>query len=214
MHDTNITTFYLVRHGETDWNKKKIIQGQTDTSLNQTGEEQAKKAAEKLQDIKFDLAFSSDLLRAKRTAEIIALEHNLEVKTTKLLRERNFGTLQGEPTDILHSHIQLLKALTHQQRQKYKIDEHFESDEEFTTRMFTFVRETALAYPKKIILVGTHGGVLRHILIRLGELTYEQADQQTFINAGYIKLTSDGVDFFVQEIVGLQQRKIDSAIEL
>ena len=87
----NLTTIYIVRHGETNQNVKRIIEGHGDTPLNENGEMQAKLISEKLRHVQFDLAFSSDLLRAKRTAEIIALEHNLLVETTRLLRERYYG---------------------------------------------------------------------------------------------------------------------------
>ena len=81
-------TIYLVRHGETDNNVNDIIQGQMKgISLNTTGKDQAKLAALKLKKIKFDAIYSSDLLRAKQTAQIINLEHNLAIKTHKALRE-------------------------------------------------------------------------------------------------------------------------------
>jgi broad specificity phosphatase PhoE len=83
MKNNTMTTFYLVRHGETDWNKQRIIQGQEDIPLNETGIQQAENAAKLMKSIPFDLAYSSDLMRAKRTTEIIALEHNLAVEATR-----------------------------------------------------------------------------------------------------------------------------------
>lgn len=207
MNKLKPTTFYLVRHGQTDWNKERKIQGQLDIPLNETGEQQAKDLAKALKKIKMDLAFSSDLLRAKRTAEIIALEHKLAIQTTKLLRERNFGNLQGGPSSAFITHTKLMQKLIHEKRLQYKIDTNIESDEEVITRVITFLRETALAYPDKNILVGTHGGILRTILIHLGELTYEQADKIHISNGAYVKLDTDGVDFFVKEIIGLIEKE-------
>ena len=84
----NLTsTIYLVRHGETEWNTEGRLQGQKDSFLTAKGEKQAAQTAEKLKGVKFDAIFSSDLLRAKRTAEIIKLERQLEINTTKALRE-------------------------------------------------------------------------------------------------------------------------------
>lgn len=204
---SNLTTFYLIRHGETDWNNKNILQGHTDIPLNEVGERQAKELAKTLNHIDFDLAFSSDLVRAKRTAEIILLEKKLAVEVTKVLRERNFGKLEGGPTDALHAQFALLKGLTPLERSQHRIDTDVETDEEVTTRLITFMRETAVTHPGKTILVGTHGGVLRTLLIHFGSLTYEQSDNSFVLNGAYIKVESDGVDFFVKEISGVKPKK-------
>ena len=203
----NLTTFYLVRHGETDWNRRRLIQGQTDTILNEEGEEQARIIAEKFKNLELDLAFSSDLLRAKRTAEIIALEHQLAVQATERLRERKFGPLEGQPSDILLTHAKLMLTLSEEQRKQIRIVPEAESDDEFAWRVITFLRETAIAYPEKNILATTHSGVLRILIIHLGFMTYEEFDTMRFINGGYLELETDGVDFFVKEIHGLVPRK-------
>jgi uncharacterized phosphatase len=203
----NLATFYLVRHGETDWNKNRLIQGQKDTSLNEHGEEEAKAIAEKFKNLDLELAFSSDLLRAKRTAEIIALEHQLAVQVTEQLRERRFGSLEGEPYEILITHEILMKELNEQERKNLRIAPDAESDEEFALRVTTFLRETAVAYPGKTILAATHSGVLRILLIHLGFMTYEEFDTMRFINAGYVELESDGIDFFIKEMHGLVPRE-------
>ena len=132
----NLATFYLVRHGETDWNKEGILQGQTDTLLNDLGVVQAKEAAELLKNVTFDLAFSSDLLRAKHTAEIIASEHNLTVETTKLLRERNFGSLTGKQYKIVKNHFTKMISIGEHERKKYRVVADAENDEELTAKNF------------------------------------------------------------------------------
>ena len=62
---------YIVRHGETDWNKEHRIQGHVDIPLNDQGKLDAKKAKDKLKKVKFDVVFSSPLSRAYETAKII-----------------------------------------------------------------------------------------------------------------------------------------------
>src|SRR5574340_48950 len=89
-------TLYIVRHGQTEWNVKKLMQGHTDIPLNKEGETQAREMAKKLRRIHFAAAYSSDLLRAKQTAELITLEKKIVVKTTKALRERFYGRLEGK----------------------------------------------------------------------------------------------------------------------
>lgn len=202
----NMTTFYLVRHGETYWNKKRIIQGQIDVPLNATGEQQAKDAAKNFKKIKFDLAFSSDLLRAKRTTEIIALEHKLAVETTELLRERHFGELQKKPSATLQTLFKLMQEMTDEQRKKHVFAPGVESDDKVIGRILTYLRETAITYPGKTILVGAHGGILRILLVHLGYYTYAEADQSRVRNTAHLVLETDGVDFFVKKVVGLEKR--------
>lgn len=205
MPKQNLTTFYIVRHGQTDWNAKKIIQGQLDIPLNEIGEKQAQKVAEKFKDIKFDLAISSDLMRAKRTAELITLEHKLAIETTNKLRERTFGEFEGKPSTVFFTYIDKLNELEHKERLHNKPYETFESDNEVTTRTITFLRETAVANPGKTVLVTTHGGVQRMILLHLGHFDYKTIEAYHFDNLSYIKLTSDGVDFFVEELSGIEK---------
>ena len=62
---------YFVRHGETDWNKERKIQGQVDIPLNEFGRHLARETAKGLRDVPFDVCFTSPLGRARETAEII-----------------------------------------------------------------------------------------------------------------------------------------------
>lgn len=87
----NYCTFYIVRHGETEWNVKGLVQGHTDIPLTKKGKRQARQLAKKLSRINFNAVFSSDLLRAKQTAQLIALEKKIAVKTTQALREETDG---------------------------------------------------------------------------------------------------------------------------
>lgn len=89
---------YLIRHGETEWNHLRKMQGQMDIPLNEYGIELAEKTAEGMKDIKFDRIFASPLVRAKKTAEIIAANSCVEVETDDRLKEINFG--EGEGSDI------------------------------------------------------------------------------------------------------------------
>ena len=90
--ETDIT---LIRHGETDWNRKMQYQGQTDIPLNKKGNSQAEKLAEYLAGENFDFIYSSDLKRAAGTAEIIASRLKMNLVTIKGLREMSFGDWEG-----------------------------------------------------------------------------------------------------------------------
>ena len=200
----NLTTFYLVRHGNTEWNVKRLLQGHSDSPLTNEGLEQAKNLAIEFRNIKFDRIFSSDLLRAKRTAEIIVLEHKIAVEATQLLRERSYGNLEGQPAAEFEKVDAILDKLTDEERYTYKYKE-LETDEEIVTRFITFMREIAISNPNKNILIVTHGGSMRALLKRLGYGTYEELKHGAVKNGAWVKLETDGVDFFVKETKGVNK---------
>lgn len=197
--------FYIVRHGETEWNVKRLLQGQGDSPLTAVGEEQIRELAKELSEIEFHQAFASDLLRAKRTAEILAIERELVVNTTHLLRERSFGKYEGRSRGEFEQEnrelLERYQKLTEAEQRKFKYAADMESDEEVVTRLLLFLRETAVAYPGKNILVATHAGVLRILLQHLG---YAVRHGRGMVgNGAYIKLLSDGVEFEVREMKGI-----------
>lgn len=163
-----------------------------------------KEVAEQFKDVHFDLAFSSDLLRAKRTAEIIKAERNLEIKTTEILRERYFGKYEGATFDAVKAYDSLKDKLEDQERYVFT-DGEVESDEQIVTRLTTFIRETAITHPGKSILVATHGSLIRVFLIRLGYGTYKSLDHGAISNVAWLKLETDGVDFFLKEVEGVRK---------
>ncbi len=87
---------YLIRHGQTDWNKLGLIQGRTDNKLNDLGKKQAKDIVFKLKEKKFNALISSSLSRANQTLNIIKkdLNINLENKIVDGFIERDFGELE------------------------------------------------------------------------------------------------------------------------
>jgi broad specificity phosphatase PhoE len=85
-----------IRHGETDWNLERKPQGSCDTELNATGLAQAERLAKRLADEPCDIIFTSDLLRAKKTAEIINTRHGVELVASSKLRESSFGEFEGK----------------------------------------------------------------------------------------------------------------------
>ena len=197
-------TIYIVRHGETDWNVKRRIQGILDIPLNKKGEDQAKEMAEKLTNVKFDTVFSSDLIRAKRTAEIITLEKKLAIQTTKALRERYFGKYQGRSFLANKELIQLINNSKTAMGMEAK---EVEDDEKIISRLITFLREIAVTYLGKTVLMVSHGGAMRTLLIHLGFASYENFSEGGIDNLSYIKLKSDGVEFFIEKTEGIRTIK-------
>ena len=86
---------YLIRHGRTDWNDLHKLQGRTDVPLNDEGRRMAEEARKEYLDVHFDICFSSPLIRAKETAEILLRDRNIPVLTDDRLMEMSFGSFEG-----------------------------------------------------------------------------------------------------------------------
>src|SRR3990167_1331844 len=145
------TTFYIVRHGQSTGNINNIIQGHLDHPLSELGKKQAKERAKSFSNIKFDLVFSSDLLRARQTAEIIVLKHKLVVSTTHSLRERYYGKFQGLSFSALPTPIKKIfdqwQSLSSKEWLIHRIDDSVETGEEMLNRFMKFIRELAIFNP-------------------------------------------------------------------
>lgn len=87
---------YIVRHGETIWNKEKRLQGTSDIELNEEGRRLAKETGKNLWNVKFDAVYASSLKRAYQTAELIMLGRQIPVIRDDRIREIGFGVLEGK----------------------------------------------------------------------------------------------------------------------
>lgn len=92
MHPERV---YMVRHGETDWNRDKRAQGHADIPLNEAGLRQARAIAERLRSVAIEAVYSSDLRRAAQTAAVIGEAVGVEPLLTPAFREMNIGALEG-----------------------------------------------------------------------------------------------------------------------
>jgi broad specificity phosphatase PhoE len=207
MNSKNFTTIYIVRHGETEWNVQGLLQGQMDSPLTIAGKDQARLLGQELAHVQFDAVFSSDLERTKKTAEIIGLEKKLAVKTTEALRERAFGTFEGKKYAVLEEELKDLIAeyetLQDKEKLTFRFRDDMETEEEVLIRFLRFLREIGVAYSGKTVLLVTHGGTMRTLLVHLGFGTYKQLHHSAVKNGGYLVLESDGVEFFIKETKGI-----------
>jgi|GEM_PF-198528 len=205
----NICTLYLVRHGETEGNAARRVQGQTDTPLTVKGLDQAREVAATFKDLSFSAIYSSDLLRAHRTAEVIKLDRELEVRTSKLLRERAYGSLEGKSIAeyrlFADEHLLRIEGLNEEQRWHYKKALDIESDQELVSRLMIYLREIALAHRGQTVLVVSHSGAMRLFLQRLKYLPEVFSKPGTLANCGYIELESDGITFEIIKVIGQKE---------
>jgi broad specificity phosphatase PhoE len=154
-----VTTLLLVRHGETDWNREGRWQGLPDTHLNDHGREQARSLA--LQTDGVDVIYSSDLARARETAEIVAEDLGLEVRLDERLRERSFGEWEG--FNMAEIEERFAEAHRRWRAGEGPGAEDAEPFAEFARRIHDFLNEILERHPGETVLVISHGGSIRAI---------------------------------------------------
>jgi len=161
--------WFLTRHGETDWNKEKRHQGHTDIPLNDIGIEQAKVIAGRLKNEKIDLILTSDLIRARKTAEIIGEAIGAEIVVDKDLRERFQGDLEGKTDEeIAKYHFENPLALYD------KSVAGGESYKDLEERVWGAFSRHGKEHGHKNILLISHGGALRTLIRRIRNLSVEE----------------------------------------
>ena len=142
-----MTRLLLVRHGETDWNADGRLQGQTDRPLSDFGRRQARRLADELATEDFEAIYSSDLARARETAEIVGERVGLPVELEPDLREKDWGTWEG---------------LTAGERDRVEFAG--ESTEAHQERILRALQRISERHPGDgSVLVVTHGGSMRRV---------------------------------------------------
>jgi len=163
-----MTTLLLVRHGETDWNRLGRWQGHSDTPLNARGREQARELAPQLDGV--DVVYSSDLARARETAEILAEELGADVRLDARLRERGFGAWEG----LTAAEIEQDFAEAHGRWQAGEgagADD-AEAFDAFGRRVEACLEEIVRRHPDETVLLIAHGGSIRVIHALASGLDY------------------------------------------
>jgi probable phosphoglycerate mutase len=160
------TRLCIVRHGETAWNAEHRVQGQLDIPLNEIGLRQAQAVGLALGAERFDAIYSSDLARARQTADPIASLLSMKILVEKELRERHYGIFERL------TYAEVKKKFPEDYARFEARDPEYafrtgESLKDFSARSISIVTRIVKAHPGQSILVFTHGGVLdklyRHI---------------------------------------------------
>lgn len=201
MNKNIVTLFYIVRHGQTNWNIEKKVQGQCDIPINQVGEAQAVETAQLLKQVKFDQIFSSDLVRAKKTAEIVKAERNIKIQLSPNLRERDYSQFNGAPSEKGYEIEKSIAEWEQSGKTANRPYPNVESDQELCKRILDYLTEIANNYKGATILIVTHAGPLRRILTYL---QYVSSDQMPIIqNAAYLKLHYSSKHFSIDQVYGI-----------
>jgi broad specificity phosphatase PhoE len=164
-----VTTIFLARHGETDWNNQRRWQGHADRPLNDVGREQARELAETLAGRTIDVVYSSDLIRAYETARIVADRLGLPVEVDVGLREVDVGDWSGRA----HDEVENTDPEGFRRWQGGgKGWSGGESYEEMGSRVVGTVLRLAESHPGQTILIVSHGGSIRACRAAAAGLTY------------------------------------------
>lgn len=155
-----ITRLCLVRHGETAWNAERRLQGHTDIPLNDTGLAQARATAASLATEGFEAAYSSDLLRARQTADAIARRCALAITQDAALRERHYGHFQALTYDEARARFPDDYQRFEGRHPDFVFPGGGESLNGFAGRIRATLERIAAAHPGGTVLIVTHGGVL------------------------------------------------------
>ena len=172
-----MSALILVRHGQSEWNEKNLFTGWKDPDLTSKGEVEAKEAGKSLNklDIKYDLLFTSVLLRAKRTAQIILNELNqrdIRIIKDKAINERDYGNLSGLNKD--EAREKWGEEQVHKWRRSYNIaPPGGESLKDTAERVLPYYRKKILPHvnERKNIIVAAHGNSLRALVMELDNLS-------------------------------------------
>ena len=149
---------YLARHGQSDWNAEGRWQGNADRPLTELGRQQAEDLAERLAGVPLDAVYSSDLRRARETAERVAARQGLEVRTRTELREVDVGSWSGLSRPEVEERFPDAFARWRDGGHGWDDGETYDS---MTNRVVAAVLEIAAAHPDGAVLVVAHGGPIR-----------------------------------------------------
>ena len=152
-----------MRHGKTDWNASFKCQGQSDIPLNEEGRKMAREASERYKNLKYDICFTSPLIRAKETAELVNAGRNIEIVTDDRLKEIELGIYSGAERVLENKNHPMYEFFTAPDR--FVPDPSMESFEELYKRGKDFVDNVLVPLKGKheAVLIVSHAAIVRAI---------------------------------------------------
>ena len=177
-----MTELVLIRHGETDWNRELRWQGQTDVPLNPAGMRQARAAAESLRGTNLEAIYTSDLQRARQTAEAVAAATGAHVRQDRRLREIALGAWEGMSFDEIHRRDGEALDLFRGDPANHRAPRG-ESVPEVRRRVLACLQEILRAFPDGRVAVVSHGLALAVVKVLLLGLPLETVWQHEPANA-------------------------------
>lgn len=158
-----MTSIHLIRHGQTEWNLERRVQGQTESYLTPEGQEQARQVARQLQDLSFDVVYSSSSIRAVETARHILEYHSLPLNTLDALREIHLGSWEGRLQDEIKEDYPDQHAMYWEDPSQFQLPG-AETFQQLQHRAVSTVETIAAEQPGKTILIVSHGLFIKSLL--------------------------------------------------
>ena len=188
----------LIRHGETAWNRVRRMQGHVDTPLNEEGLRQARALGRALASEKPEAIYSSDLQRARMTAQPVADAHQMEIVLDAELRERCYGAFEGLMYEEITQRYPEEFAAWHARDLHMRFpagEREAETLQEFHRRSVSALERIARRHSQGLIVVVTHGGVLDCVYREATGMSVEARRDFETINAAINRLRWDGERF-------------------
>lgn len=162
----SVTKIYIIRHAETIGNIEKRLTGRKDYEITENGREMIKLLEKKLENVKFDIAFSSTENRSFKTIEGLAKKSNINITKTSELSEMYFGIYDGYTWEEVNKINPSIKQLQNEINIIAGIPEQ-ESMEEVADRVYNFIYKCCLNNIGKTILIGSHGVAIEAFLRKI-----------------------------------------------
>lgn len=187
------TRFWLIRHGETEWNANQRLQGWLDIPLSAVGIKQAEQLRDYLRSSSFttpvDVVVSSDLSRAFETAHIAAAHFGHPIEANRELRERCYGIYEGQDWSSLNAGLADGSRVNF--RDPRQAIEKGEALHIFDNRIAGAFQELARRYQGRNIMVFSHGGVIDIAWRRAGKLTLDAERREPILNTSVNQFSID-----------------------
>ena len=186
-------TLYFFRHGQTDWNLERRLQGHKDIPLNATGLEQAEDLSLRCIGLGIERVVSSDLARAAQTARAVTRKLNVPLELTSRLRECNMGEMEGKTLEEFGQELgpeRLAEWFGHAATRE-ELEARLpggESRGELAQRVLDEVEHVLASRHERVIAFSSHGGALRRAL---GVLFGEREELQRIANTALYEISHD-----------------------
>lgn len=176
---------YIVRHGETVWNREKRLQGTSDIELNEEGRRLARETGKNLWNVEFDIVYASPLKRAYETAELITAKRPITIIRDNRIREIGFGVLEGKTTDQMTEEERKRVNQFFEAPESYIPAEGGEQIEDAAKRAAEFIKEQIEPLEEKgykRIMIVAHGAINKAMMMYI-----KQHGKQLFWSGGFQK---------------------------